>query len=374
MQRRSFITMNSEAHWRAGFCDKMEIAGGCLTPAASGGVSRGVWYSPAFDSRERDFEWTRLTLEGQLPENTLISVGVCSSNVSDPGGVPIKRLLREGRAQELDALFEDRYEGADLLLSCRGRYLWVRLELVFAESAPLMVRAVRVQYQGDHMADYLPACYRLGGRESFVWRFLSIFDSLSLDLEEAIYHTASLFDVGRAQGEMLRFLASWVAADVQGLEDSQLREEIFRTVRAGSLAQTPRGIRALVKLWTKSDPILLEHWQVEDMIKKGRDRALYSQLYGSNPNQFFLLMEETAFRSPGEADRLLEHLERALPANVTAKLVLLRKSTYLDWHTYLGINSGIGGYAPASIDESAAIRYDTMIGGDDHDKSESVSD
>ena len=110
------------------------------------------------------------------------------------------------------------------------------------------------------------------------------------------------------------------------------------------------------------------------MIKKGRDRALYSQLYGSDPNQFFLLMEETAFRSPGEADRLLERLERALPANVTAKLVLLRKSTYLDWHTYLGINSGIGGYAPASIDESAAIRYDTMIGGDDHDKSESVSD
>ena len=45
--------------------------------------------------------------------------------------------------------------------------------------------------------------------------------------------------------------------------------------------------------------------------------------------------------------------------------MLLKKCIQLDWHAYLGINSVVGSYVPAAIDENTTIHFDTMIGGHD---------
>ena len=48
--------------------------------------------------------------------------------------------------------------------------------------------------------------------------------------------------------------------------------------------------------------------------------------------------------------------------------MLLKPCVQLDWHTYLGINSRIGEYVTAVIDELVTIHYDTTIGGEDHER------
>ena len=59
----------------------------------------------------------------------------------------------------------------------------------------------------------------------------------------------------------------------------------------------------------------------------------------------------------------MDRLKELLPANVQAELVLLKKSVYLDAHSYLGVNTVISGHTGAAIDRKVAIQYDTVIGG-----------
>lgn len=56
-------------------------------------------------------------------------------------------------------------------------------------------------------------------------------------------------------------------------------------------------------------------------------------------------------------------MQGLIPAGMSLELVLLKQCVQLDWHTYLGINSRVGSYVPAVIDENVTIHYDTTIGG-----------
>ena len=56
-----------------------------------------------------------------------------------------------------------------------------------------------------------------------------------------------------------------------------------------------------------------------------------------------------------------------IPAGTELELVLLKPCVQLDWHTYLGINSRIGSYIPAQLNETTAIHYDATIGGERHE-------
>jgi len=103
---------------------------------------------------------------------------------------------------------------------------------------------------------------------------------------------------------------------------------------------------------------------VEDVIRRGKDKDLYVKLYGKEPYKFFILLDEKTFKNRREADAFLKRLQKVLPAYVEAELILLSNCVYLDYHTYLGINSVIGSYTPMVIDDSTAIHYDTIIGGE----------
>ena len=49
------------------------------------------------------------------------------------------------------------------------------------------------------------------------------------------------------------------------------------------------------------------------------------------------------------------------------QMVQLKAGIQLDWHTYLGVNSRVGCYVPAAIDEQVTIHYDTTIVGASHE-------
>ena len=83
--------------------------------------------------------------------------------------------------------------------------------------------------------------------------------------------------------------------------------------------------------------------------------------------RFFLLLEEDTFADRDSMERFLERMEDRIPAGTELELVLLKNRVQLDWHTYLGINSRVGGYIPAAIDERVTIHYDTTIGGAEHE-------
>lgn len=372
MQKRSFIALNCEKDWRRGLMLGLSVDDNGLVIKDSASVSRGVYYSAAFDSGENDFEWGRLIIEAAIPEDTLFKIYVYASNFRQlDGEEELDTFLKDPyvspvvKASRLDQIYNESYAGTrDLLLRSRGRYIWLKFELVSTGEIKPRIYGVRLEYEGDHMADYLPAIYRKGEKDSFTKRFLSIFNSMVLDLEEAIYSVSKRFDYERADGDMLRYIASWICIDIEGLDDEGIRRAIAQAIREYQFAQTPDGIKKLIKRWTGREPIILEHFSLDEVLHRGKDKALYTKLYGTKPYKFFVMLDEKTFKSRRESDSFMERLKKVLPAHVDAELILLNNCIYLDWHTYLGINSAIGSYTPLMINESTAIHYDTIIGGE----------
>ena len=130
---------------------------------------------------------------------------------------------------------------------------------------------------------------------------------------------------------------------------------------------TVGGVRRSVRELTGRDPIVIEHFQVSANRPDCADPALYRRLYGEDPHRCFVLLPEDTFSSQQERVRFQQSMADRLPAGVSMQLVQLKQCVQLDWHTYLGVNSRVGGYVAAAIDEQVTIHYDTTIGGANHE-------
>ena len=126
---------------------------------------------------------------------------------------------------------------------------------------------------------------------------------------------------------------------------------------------TVRGIQRSVERLTGKSPFIIEHFAVDPNDPSCKDPELYRKLYGDDPYRFFLLLPQDTFSEQRQMEDFLERLEELVPAETEPELVLLKPCVQLDWHTYLGVNSRIGDYVTAVIDETVTIHYDTTIGG-----------
>ena len=167
--------------------------------------------------------------------------------------------------------------------------------------------------------------------------------------------------------EMLHYLAEWLC--LRPWEDpEQLKTQLPDILDNWEMMYTAEGIRRSARILTGQEPYLIEPASVNPNDPVCRNPALYRKLYGENPYRFFLLFPQETFAGRREMERFLDRMRDRIPAGTELELVLLKPAVQLDVHTYLGINSQIRGYVPASISENVTIHYDTMIGGPDHER------
>lgn len=331
------------------------------------GALWGAAALPPVDAGENAFVWDRLKLTAHVPDEAGVRVYARASDQPDwPDWVGLEQAerpadwLRERFGPPLPP-------GSDLLLNCRGRYLWLALELATGGGASPNVEAVSLRQGGDHMVDYLPAIYQ---DQDFTYRYLSIFNSLFQDMEAAIDDLPRQLDPSSASEEMTRFLAQWLCVGPEdGLEElDRLRAALPGILDTYEEMYTPEGVCRSVERLTGRCPQLIEHFQVSPNDPDCRNPELYRRLYGERPYRLFVLLPQDTFAGQREVENFLHNMAGLLPAEVELELVLLRPCIQLDWHTYLGVNSAIGGYVPAVINESMAIHYNTTIGGTDHEQ------
>lgn len=338
-----------------------------LTLAAQ--TQRGVVCLQGLDSGEKGFAWTRLSLDCHMPQDSLIRIYAYAADVLPYGDFSTVEeylaRLEPGTAaseQALAQLFAPVGQDTECLLGQSGRYLWLMLEFMAAGPPPELL-AARLQISGDHMVDYLPAIYQ--GEGDFTKRFLSIFDSILMDMERSIYDLPARFDYENASGPMLEYLAQWMCMEPDDGPPETLVSRI-RTAQADyESLYTVQGVKRSVERLTGRRPIIIESADVDPNRPGCANSALYRRLYGENPYQFFILLPEDAFKSRAQMERFLTRMGGLIPAGTQFELVLLKRCIQLDRHTYLGVNTMVGGYTPVVIDENTTIRYDTMIGGNE---------
>lgn len=357
---QEYLTFCCQEQWRKGLFCLTQWVDDSVT--LSQGRHIGLYCPAPVDAGEAGFGWDRLKLGAELPPDTSLRIYARAGEEAVwEGWQELARGAPEGELVPLALrLFGPPVaEGTDCCLSCTGRYLWLALELTAAGGESPRLDSVSLRMSGDHMVDYLPAIYQ---GEDFTYRFLSIFNSMFQDMEAEIDALPRLLDLDSAPRPMLDYLAGWLCVD-RAEEGEDLRTLLKHILEDYEALYTVRGIRASVRRLTGREPRIIEHFTVDPNDPECRNPALYRRLYGEDPYRFFLLLEEDTFASRDSMERFLDRMEDLIPAGTELELVLLKNCVQLDWHTYLGINSRVGDYRQAAINERVTIHYDMTIGG-----------
>lgn len=375
---RAYITLNRPSEWQRCLLDGMTISGGSVT--SSGGTSGCTMITGSQDSTEHGFLWRSLEIAAKTGENSMLRVSAyaADSTIVNTGGrtFELDSLLRDGsvsageRLKLLEGLFTPLFTNcADGLANLRGRYIWVRLDIMSLDGQPVSVDKIKLLLKSESMMDYLPEVYRAeDGENGFMSRFMAIFDSIFFDMDSRIEQARSSMDYRIARGEMLRYLAGWVTDEEHAyLSDEELR----RRIRSAAAEYRMNGTRQGLSDWIEREygvkPNIIEYFSVRRLAAEGKDREVYRRLFGSDPYKFFLLLPEKTFADTHEANLFTERLKKRIPAFAEAEVVILKRNVILEDHTYLGVNSVISGYACAETD-AGRIAGDIILGGNNDEQ------
>lgn len=238
--------------------------GGGLLFAGEGHFEKqGTYYSKVFDSTIEACQWHRLDLDIEPAEKSTLQTFFRASDTSFSRGEKEGNLLPwlpvfstpSGSVAVEDALFP----------RAVGRYL--QLKLIFDGDGfhAHKVRQARLYFQRRSYLRYLPATYQedAAGRD-FLERFLSIFESVSSDIEQEIAGVAKYFDPQAVDGEFLDWLGTWLAvlSDYNWPEEKR-RELLRRAFQLYTMRGTTRGLRQMIELFTGGETSIIEHHRLQ---------------------------------------------------------------------------------------------------------------
>lgn len=273
------------------------------------------------DSAVTGCVWGRAVLIGEFPKSCTITLSFFASD-DEYCSNPKKSSL----VNTMDALL---YEQA-------GRYLWLSLEVSGTGTGYL--REIQVYTPGDTFMSTFPEIYRQHG--SFFHRYMSIFSSIYLDVQQQIDRMHENLNPHTAPAAMLPLLGEWLGIRMEGidLDEEDLREFLKRAWYFNKYKGTVPVISQITRLILKMDSIILERskWNANISLK---DREIINRLYGSSSNDITILAKGKG--SERQRNQLLFLLEQFKPARCRIELVFLKENTSLDQYSYLDINSGI---------------------------------
>ena len=372
-----FITLNRESEWERALIDGFEIDGHTLRGLDNKGRmdAEALMITGSIDSFEHDHVWDRISFDWSHAPNTICRISCFASNTkkAELGGrqrdidvwLKDEKKAADMRVRQLEHMFFPvRAHGSDGLLNCRGRYLWLRLDVIAQERMGFEMRSIKLEMPGERIIGYLPDIYRRGlDNEDFFCRFMKVFDSIFFSLEDDIVHIGKKLDYRTACEDMLTYQAGWLGIDRREVSGEALREQIGSVVWEYRMSGTREGLARMIERRTGLRPIIVEHFQVEKMIREGRNRRTYGALFGSNPYKILVLLPQHALTNRAKVTGLMTRIRSYIPAHVEFEVIPLQTNVRLDRHTYLEINSCLSDFSGMVVEERSTLDHDVYIGG-----------
>ncbi|MEG2174269.1 MAG: phage tail protein [Oscillospiraceae bacterium] len=336
----------------------------CLRPAAC--------ITQMFDTQSEGMSFHRLKLAGVF-ENAKLEVIVAASDTperssTNDGAALVDELADPGlsvqaKMQRLCALPHVRAVNAqDLLLhELHGRYVWVFVGITPSEPGLRRLEGMRLQFPCESFTCYFPEVYQ---RSAFFDRYIAVFQSMLLDLEEKVDEVPRLLDYQSAPDEQVAELASWLGIENRtGLfSTAQLRRMIAQIDLFQGQKGTRCALEKIIELVCHLRPRIVEYFSWSALPMSAARRRLNEQLYGSNANQFCVILDLTA--ADGRLPIARAQLERLIGdysvIGATHRLVLLRKCSHVDTHCYLDVNSCLSTPEAANVDSMTLGGYITV--------------
>lgn len=360
-----------------------------------GFARQGVYLSRIFDSTIFECQWHRLFMDADLADKTKINVYFYASDAPfESGSVHADdwRLLLSAPQNEIktnDALFDQAV----------GRYLQIRFELLGDGRHAPAIKFVRLFFQRASYLRYLPATYQEDelGRD-FLERYLSLFESMSLEVEEKIAGITRYFDPQGTAAEFLDWLGAWLAvvSDDNWPEDKR-REFLEKAFALYKLRGTPRGLVDMIKLFTGGEASIVEHFRLRSPMVIGQSSQVgATTIVGKKPDQrliieessvigefvlneekdpperpfehdaydFTVLVDTSNLTSPGQEQALQRLIEDEKPAYTRYFLRTSQSAVMqLGVNSLLEVNTRLtAGFAPGRLGKNARLGEETFLG------------
>lgn len=218
--------------------------------------------------------------------------------------------------------------------------------------------------QTESWLSLLPEVYAAAsGENSFLFRYLSIFQCIYSDMSRRISETPRMLYPDCASRELLEWLASWSGMDNRTVWN---REQMIYLLENGSRLHAIRGTKKymeeMVHLYTGCVPYIVEYYQISHYRADRKRTLLLERLYGENAYAITVVLPQEAAGSRQQAAVLRKIIRSCTPADVECRLVILEAYIYLDCYSYVGINSRLGGYTDAALDGNCLMPYTSMSG------------
>ena len=357
---KSFI-LNRKSDWESGGIIKnLEFENDTLISQNKSGEN-GVYISGAFDSMQVETVWHRLRLEVNAAPGIIYKLRVYASDTKEilmpdfgtkrQAKVNIDNYILGSeidinrKIDMFDYIGAKLYENPNdvLLYGFKGRYLWICLEVINYDQGEFNVSSLKIEFPQVSFVDYLPEIYREGqGKDSFLARFVGIFQSIYIDLEDEIDYTPLKFDTDRTSKDFLNWIADWFSVkDASIWGEKRLRQLIKEAVKIYKMKGTKRAIAKIVQEYSGIEPIIVEQFDVKGNMYYDKQKAVVENLFGNNGYVFTVMISEKYIKDTESYVELLRVINEVKPADSICNLVILNDQIYLDYHCYIGINSFI---------------------------------
>ncbi len=263
--------------------------------------------------------------------------------------------LREAHTA-LEAVFDQRaqrvstHNPEDILLDdADGRYLHVNIGFVGSRTSSPRLRSLRAYCPRQSYLRYLPEVYQdAADRTPFLGQFLSIFETILVDIEAEIADVTRFFDPHEVPADYLSWLNEWLAVEIGDTWPREARRELLaRAPELYRMRGTRRGLLALLEIyfehidvpgvsWTVEDHVILLEYDDLECINDPETKRQYERLLG-HPQRFLLLIDAEIGAQHVHAINRIVDAEK--PAHTDGQATSLRRRLQLDQHTYLGINA-----------------------------------
>ncbi len=240
--------------------------------------------------------------------------------------------------------------------------MWVIIRMFSQGSASPKICRLQFFFPRESWVKYLPNVYRTGqGDDSFLPRYLAIFQSMYSDLEGSIRQSARFLDTQITNPQVLEWLAGWIAVDNVSLcPKDRLRHFLKEAVRLYGIKGTREGFLRMVELYTGQPAFLVEYMELEPVMSDLMQRERWERLYGTEKNCCFLLVMEKAVAKPGQKKAVEALIESIRPAHIQIRLKILKPRVVLGSHCYLGVNTSLDHLRPMVLDGASHLAFSAL--------------
>ena len=366
-----YFVFNKSSDYERGYGEYMTYHSGGLSVESDCQGNASYW-SRILDSVLNGTLWHRLTCSVPKAGQAVVRISFYTSDEiifeDSERTLDLRQVLQSeqiplSRKKEIFKPFLKRQLALEpdiLLHGLEGRYLWFLLEIYPQGSGQTELGNFMVYFPAGSWTADLPEIYRQKAKnDSFLDRFLAVYQSIYDDISWQIKEFVNCLDPMVAEPDLLHWIASWLDVEEPYMwTEKQLRYLLAHTKEFFEARGTGRGIEMFVELYTGEAPFVIE-WQDWAELPDSPDR-LRKSLYEDDPYSVTVLVREECIPTYKDHQTLLRMLEQIKPVQLEFSLVVLKPYIFADGYSYLGVNSVLGQYEKAALGDGSRLDFTTV--------------